>query len=231
MTVYQLPLEPYFPDPRDADKSGVIAVGGDLSPQRLIEAYSSGIFPWFNEDDPIIWWSPDPRFVLVPQEFHCPKSLKRIINKDDFTVTADTSFEAIITGCAAERMVQGKHVDTTWITCDMQNAYIELHKLGFAHSIEVWKHGNLVGGLYGVSLGGMFFGESMFTTVPNASKIALVRLVSFLLSRGFDLIDSQVETGHLKVLGAKLIPREEYLSKLDKSLLKETLRGSWRGFF
>jgi leucyl/phenylalanyl-tRNA--protein transferase len=231
MTVYRLTNELVFPDPEEADPSGILAVGGDLSVQRLLEAYASGIFPWFDNDEEILWWSPDPRFVLFPAEFHKPKSLEKRCKKGCYRVTADLAFDNVINSCSMKRKVQGKEVTRTWITEGMRKAYLELHALGYAHSLETWEGNSLVGGLYGVSLGKIFFGESMFTRKSDASKVALAALVDFCLARDFVLIDSQVPTEHLAKLGARPIPRAQYLSELAKALKHETLRGSWSGYF
>ena len=204
-----------FPDVAHATDEGILAVGGDLRPERLLLAYSSGIFPWYSVGEPIIWWSPDPRFVLFPEELKVSRSMRKILRQGVFSITFDKAFELVIGQC---KKIKRKGQRGTWITPEMQKAYIRLYKLGFAHSVEAWKDGELVGGLYGVSLGKVFFGESMFSSVSNASKACLITLVEHLTKLGFELIDSQVYTGHLEILGAREIPRSEYLNLL-KNLL------------
>jgi len=224
MPVYQLPEEPYFPDPNLAREDGLLAIDGDLSPQRLIQAYAAGIFPWYSEGEPILWWSPDPRMVLFPKDFKRSKSLRSTINKGFFRVTFDAAFGEVINQCALVRI---KDKEGTWITNEMIDAYVELHQLGIAHSVEAWQDDRLVGGLYGISLGGTFFGESMFHTVTDASKVALWYLVDKLLSWDFDMIDVQQETAHLRSLGAQPVERKKFLHLLHKSLEKPTRKGSW----
>ena len=224
MPVYRLPREVAFPDPREAEPAGLLAVGGDLSARRLIAAYALGIFPWYSEGEPILWWSPDPRFVVEPAGFHCSRSLKKRLRSGRFRVTADEAFDAVVERCAKKRRPSQRG---TWITADMKAAYARLHRLGLAHSIEAWDEKGLAGGLYGVSLGGMFFGESMFADRPDASKAAFARLVESLLAWEFDLVDCQVETDHLVSLGAHPMPRPEFLDRLDASLTKPTRRGKW----
>lgn len=224
MPVYQLPDQLIFPAPEKADPSGLLAVGGDLSLKRLLLAYSMGIFPWYSEGDPILWWSPDPRFVLEASGLKVSKSLKRVIKKGIYAVTMDKAFEKVIRNCAAAKR---KDDPGTWIVDDMQAAYLMLHKAGFAHSVEVWAGKELAGGLYGVSLGKAFFGESMFSFKRDASKTALVYLISSLKSWGFDLIDCQVKTDHLVRFGAKEVPRPEFCMRLSKALRSETRRGKW----
>lgn len=198
-----------FPSPEEATDDGLVAVGGDLSVERLILAYRSGIFPWFEYETPILWWSPDPRFVLFPQDLKVSKSMKKVLNKKQFKVTMNQAFEAVITNCAtAERQGQ----QGTWITQDMIRSYNKLHELGYAISVEVWDNNVLVGGLYGVDLGnGIFSGESMFTTVSNASKVGFISLVQ---NNSYKLVDCQIYSEHLESLGAKEIPRDEFLSYL-----------------
>ncbi|WP_336298519.1 MULTISPECIES: leucyl/phenylalanyl-tRNA--protein transferase [Zeaxanthinibacter] len=202
-----------FPPVEKANSEGLLAVGGDLSADRLLLAYRNGIFPWFNEDSLILWWSPDPRMVLFPGELKISKSLKRTLKKNLYTVSRNRSFADIIQQCAAvPRPGQGG----TWITSGMQEAYIELHQRGIAVSYEVWKEKELVGGLYGLQLGKVFCGESMFSTASDASKVALVQLVRDCRENGIELIDCQVYTSHLESLGAREIPREEYLKYLKR---------------
>lgn len=201
-----------------------MAVGGDLSRRRLLHAYRRGIFPWYLENEPILWWSPDPRLVLYPSEIRLSKSLKKTIRQRSFQVTADRAFAQVISECARVRTEDGQG---TWIGEEMITAYRQLHAAGYAHSLEAWKDGRLAGGLYGVSLGGCFFGESMFTRFSNASKVALAALAAHLLQRDFDLIDCQMTTAHLARFGAREIPRKAFLRQLEKSLAKPTLRGKW----
>lgn len=224
MPIYRLPREPVFPDPARAEPDGLLAVGGDLSPERLLTAYAQGIFPWFSEPSPILWWSPDPRLVLEPERLHVPRSLARTLRAGTFRVSADEAFARVIARCAA-RHRPGQ--DGTWITDEMRDAYERLHELGFAHSFEAWAGGELAGGLYGVSLGGAFFGESMFADQPDASKVAFVRAVQWLASRNVKLIDCQVRTDHLVRFGAHEIPRGAFLRQLTALLRTPTLRGRW----
>ena len=224
MPIYALPNEILFPDPELADPSGLLAVGGDLQPSRLLQAYANGIFPWYSEGQPILWHSPDPRFVLFPRELRVSRSLRQTIRKDSFRITLDEAFEEVIERCAA---VPRPGQDGTWITDEMIDGYIELHRLGLAHSAEAWSGGELVGGLYGVSLGSIFFGESMFADRSDASKVAFVTLVEQLLRWDFSLIDSQVHTYHLERFGSTEIPRTRYLRLLREALDTETRRGPW----
>jgi leucyl/phenylalanyl-tRNA--protein transferase len=213
-----------FPPPHLASKDGLLAVGGDLSQKRLLLAYRMGIFPWFSNNEPILWWSPDPRLVLYPHEIKISKTLKKIIKKEVFKVTMDLAFNEVINQCAQIRL---KKNQGTWIIEDIIEAYCRLHESGFAHSVEVWRQGELAGGLYGVSLGKCFFGESMFTRINNASNIALVKLVKYLKKLSFDLIDCQVTTGHLIRFGAREIPRKLFLEQLEKSLKAPSIKGKW----
>jgi leucyl/phenylalanyl-tRNA--protein transferase len=215
-----------FPPVSSSTPEGIVAIGGNLSPGMLLSAYRQGIFPWFSEGDPILWWSPDPRCVLFPEEVHVSRSMAKLLRKQRFSISLDTRFREVITACSR---VPRRDLAGTWITEDMRKAYIKLHELGFAHSIEVWEDKNLAGGLYGVALGSCFFGESMFSSVSNASKAALILLSSFLKARNFDLFDCQVYSPHLARMGAQQIPREEFLLRLKKSLTRDTLRGSWSG--
>ncbi len=224
MPIFRLPREVAFPDPALAEPDGLLAVGGDLSPARLLEAYALGIFPWFDEENPILWWSPDPRLVLEPAALHVPRSLARALRRGAFRVTADTAFERVIRRCA-ERERPGQR--GTWITPGMVEAYLELHRLGYAHSFEAWAGDALAGGLYGVSLGAAFFGESMFADAPDASKVAFVRAVEWLRAQGVTLVDCQVRTEHLVRFGAREIPRAWFLSRLGTALERPTLRGCW----
>lgn len=225
MPVFRLSHEHLFPDPSLAEEDGLLAVGGDLSTERILRAYAEGIFPWFNEGSPILWWSPDPRLVLLPAELHVSASLARTMRRGHYRVTADAAFGRVIRGCARSGRPgqQG-----TWITDEMIEAYEELHRRGYAHSFEAWSGETLAGGLYGVSLGGAFFGESMFADRPDASKVAFARSVEFLALSGVELVDCQVRTEHLVRLGAREIPRAQFLAQLDELLAKPTLRGSWK---
>ncbi|MGE3536710.1 MAG: leucyl/phenylalanyl-tRNA--protein transferase [Candidatus Tectimicrobiota bacterium] len=214
-----------FPDPNLADADGLVAYGGDLHPQRLLAAYAQGIFPWpHREDWPMLWFSPDPRLVLLPEALHISRSLHKTLKRGTFEVRCDTAFAQVMQACA-ETPRPGQ--EGTWITAPMRQAYGELHRLGFAHSIESWADGTLVGGLYGVSLGAAFFGESMFAWRPDASKVAFVRLVQCLQSWGFHFVDCQVHTPHMAHLGAVLWPRRRFLQALDKALQLPTRQGAW----
>ncbi len=220
--------ELYFPHPSLADEEGLLAIGGDLQPDRLLLAYRFGIFPWYNNDQPILWWSPDPRCVLYPGNLRVSKSMRTLLKKISWTATADVEFIQVITQC---QKIKRAHQSGTWITQDMLDAYINLHHRGYAHSIEVWDGKRLIGGLYGLSLGKVFFGESMFSLRDNASKYAFVKLVQHLEHQGFTLIDCQQDTPHLRSLGATTIPRSEFLEYLRKNLLEEDLNGSWSDWF
>ncbi|NVJ21779.1 MULTISPECIES: leucyl/phenylalanyl-tRNA--protein transferase [Myxococcus] len=213
-----------FPPPERADKSGVLAVGGDLSPERLLAAYSRGIFPWFSEGDPILWHSPDPRFVLTPDSLHVGRSLRKAMARGEYEVRYDTAFARVITECGR---VTRPGQNGTWITDEMLEAYVELHERGFAHSVEAWQGGELKGGLYGVSLGAAFFGESMFALAPDASKVAFVSSVERFKEWGFQLVDCQVETEHLARFGAESWPRKRFLTALHKALREPTRQGKW----
>ncbi len=225
MPIFRLPREPVFPDPEEAEPDGLLAVGGDLSPKRLLRAYAAGIFPWYSEENPILWWSPDPRLILHPGWLHVSRSLARSLRRGRYEVRADTAFREVIGRCAAKAR-RGQH--GTWITAEMRAAYERLHDLGFAHSFEAWEEGELVGGLYGVSLGAAFFGESMFADRPDASKVAFVRAVEWLAGRGVTLIDCQVRTEHLVSLGAREVPRREFLGALARALEIPAQPGTWR---
>jgi leucyl/phenylalanyl-tRNA--protein transferase len=224
MTVFFLNNSLVFPDPRSAESDGLVAVGGDLRIERLILAYQNGIFPWYSEGYPILWFSPDPRLIMFPDQLRVSRSLRRVINSGVFEVRFDTCFEEAIIKCAT---VGRKNQDATWITNDMIDAYILMHNEGFAHSVETFYQDKLVGGLYGVSLGGAFFGESMFHLISNASKVALYHLVEILKSWRFDFIDSQIATNHMKSLGAGEIDRESFLGMLKSTLKRKTRRGNW----
>ena len=228
MPIFALTERLQFPPPHLATKEGLLALGGDLSLQRLLLAYREGIFPWFSDGEPILWWSPDPRLVLYPNKLRLSTSLKKRIRQHRFELSADRAFESVITECSR---VPRKNQDGTWIVASMVEAYKHLHHNGFAHSIEAWQEDKLVGGLYGVSLGRCFFGESMFSLVSDASKIALAGLVQFLAAENFKLIDCQVPTPHLINLGATKVPRKQFLSELESALKKRTLAGSWTDLF
>jgi len=244
-----------FPDPRSADQSGIVCSGGNLSPGLLLSAYSQGIFPWFSDNEPLLWWSPDPRFVLFPARLHVSDTMRKLMRRfqagklpppsfaaaeaaaasggappalPGLELSLDRDFPAVIRACSGARRPGQRG---TWITEDMIEAYIELHELGYAHSAEARLGGVLVGGLYGVSLGSAFFGESMFSLVPDASKAAFIPLVLRLREEGFTLVDSQVYTDHLAGLGAEEIPREEYLRLLAAALAAPTRRGDWSSLF
>jgi leucyl/phenylalanyl-tRNA--protein transferase len=224
MPVFALSEEIRFPPPRFATAEGLLAVGGDLSVKRLLLAYASGIFPWYSKGEPILWWSPDPRLVLYPAEFRAQRSLARVIRRGDFKVTIDQAFRQVIENCAGVRRESG---EGTWIVSEMIAAYCRLHRAGFAHSVEAWQGGRLAGGLYGVSLGRCFFGESMFSLASNASKVALAVLVDHLKTMKCALIDCQITTGHLQRLGAREIPRARYLKELVGFLEAPTRLGPW----
>lgn len=224
MPVFRLTRRLVFPQPHLADADGLLAVGGDLGEERLLLAYSMGIFPWYSEGYPILWWSPDPRLVLFPEELKVSRSLRQTMNKQDYRVTMDTAFPEVVRNCAT---VSRKREKGTWITDAMQKAYTRLHASGYAHSVESWHGAELAGGLYGVALGKAFFGESMFSLRDNASKVAFVSLVRRLRERGFTLIDCQVATGHLMSLGAREIPRSHFMKLLREALGAPTPRGSW----
>ncbi len=213
-----------FPDPRKASPSGLVAIGGDLKPATILEAYKKGIFPWYSEGDPILWWSPDPRMVLYPEDLKISRSLKKILRKNVFEVRFDTDFERVIKTCAT---IPRKEQDGTWILPEIIEAYTELYRLGYAHSVETYLNGELVGGLYGVSIGKVFFGESMFSKISNASKVAFVHLVNFLKERDFHFIDCQVSTNYLASFGAIEIPRSRFLDELSEAIKKPFKQGKW----
>ncbi len=225
MPLFRLPRQPVFPDPALAEPDGLLAAGGDLSVERLLAAYAAGVFPWYSEGLPILWWSPDPRLVLFPAELHVSRSLLRTLRSARFQVRADTAFEQVIRRCAGQ-LRPGQ--DGTWITPEMIDAYLRLHRRGVAHSFEAWDGEGLAGGLYGVSLGAAFFGESMFADRPDASKVAFVRSVEWLAARGIQMVDCQVRTAHLQRFGAREIPRREFLARLARALERPTLWGRWQ---
>jgi len=224
MPVFQLTDELIFPPPHLAADNGLLAVGGDLSPERLLLAYRMGIFPWFSDGDPILWWSPAPRLILEPNWLRISKRLQRTIRKGAFRVTLDTAFSQVITSCA---QVPRRHEQSTWITTEIIMAYNRLHELGFAHSVECWHENRLAGGLYGIGLGGIFFGESMFSTISDSSKVALAYLAKQLAEWDFNFIDCQIKNDHLLRLGAREISRQEFQKRLADSIDRPTRQGSW----
>ena len=214
-----------FPPVEQASPEGLLAVGGDLCQERLLEAYRHGIFPWYSDDQPILWWSPDPRTILFPDKLHISRSLKRSLRPGLFSITLDRCFRDVMQHCAGPRP---QYPDGgTWITAEMLQAYQRLHELGYAHSVETWQEGQLVGGLYGVALGGAFFAESMFARASDASKVALVSLVRQLQAWGFRLMDCQQSSPHVLALGAEEIPRHEFLDHLAIALTLPERRGPW----
>jgi leucyl/phenylalanyl-tRNA---protein transferase len=223
MPVYMLGDGVGFPPAERAGRDGLLAVGGDLTPRRLLRAYGRGIFPWYGEGEPILWWSPAPRFVLFPAGFHAGSSLAKLLKRGVFALTFDRAFAEVIAGCALPRPDQGG----TWITPAMRDAYLNLHRLGYAHSLESWLDGKLAGGVYGLSLGRCFFAESMFHASDNASKVALAALAAALLKMDFLFIDCQVPSPHLAAWGGRPIPRRRYLQLLRAGLRFRTLRGNW----
>lgn len=226
MPVFLLTDAPDFPPADLAREDGLLAVGGDVAPDRIERAYRQGIFPWYGEGDPVLWWSPNPRLVLYPEEFRVSRRLRRDLRSGRFQITADTAFGAVIQACGATRVEKG---EGTWIVDEMMNAYIRLHRRGIAHSVEAWDADGLAGGLYGLSLGKAFFGESMFSRKSNASKATLVHLMGFLKDRGFALVDCQVTTAHLLRFGAREISRGRFLAELRHALKAPTLKGPWTG--
>lgn len=212
MPLFALDSELIFPPVNLAEPDGLLAVGGDLSPKRLLLAYRSGIFPWY-EGEHILWWSPDPRFVLFPEELKVSRSMKQLIKQHKFEFTIDRDFRQVISNC---KSIKRRDQHSTWITDEVREAYINMHELGFAHSAETWLNGELVGGLYGIRLGNVFFGESMFSKTSNASKFAFIRYVQYLQGEGVSLIDCQVYTEHLESLGARMIPRSSFMKLLER---------------
>ena len=206
------------------DPNGLLAAGADLSPARLLDAYAQGIFPWFGDDDPVLWWSPDPRMVLYGAELRVSRSLRRVVRSGRFRVTLDTAFREVMAGCAEPRPGQ----DGTWITPDMTEAYAHLARIGYAHSVETWLGDSLVGGLYGVTIGGMFFGESMFARATDASKVAFVHLVGQLERWGMPMLDCQMSTAHLASLGAREIPRSEFVREVSRLVRQAPIPSPWR---
>ena len=207
-----------------AEPNGLLAAGGDLTPERLIDAYRHGIFPWYSDDQPLLWWSPDPRMVLFPAELRLTRSLKKRLRRRDYEIRTDSSFEQVMLACAEPRYGQAG----TWITADMTAAYCGLHALGHAHSVETWIDGKLAGGLYGIALGHMFYGESMFTRVTDGSKLAFAHLVRQLERWGYGMIDCQMKTSHLAAFGANEIPRAEFMRRLQELVNYAAPAGKWR---
>lgn len=219
--------EVIFPHPSLADKSGILGIGGDLSPARILLAYHFGIFPWFNEDEPIVWWCPDPRFVLFPTKVYISKSMRPYLNGGKFRVSYDQCFEQVIGHC---KSIKRESQDGTWITAEMEAAYIRMHELGYAHSVEVWNEDKLVGGLYGMNLGKCFFGESMFALESNASKFGFIKLCQALDKKGYTLIDCQQATPHLRRLGGQFISRIKFLDILKENRRNETIFSNWEEY-
>lgn len=225
MPVYRLPRAPVVLPPAElAEEDGLLAIGGDLSPERLLLAYRSGIFPWYNEGQPILWHSPDPRFVLDPAAIHIPRSLRRVLNQRRFRISFDTAFDSVIEACASQPRPRQRG---TWITRAMRRAYKNLHALGWAHSVEAWQGEELVGGQYGVSIGGAWFGESMFHTVDDSSKVCMVVLSRWLSARGCSLFDAQVYTDNVARFGAEAWSRATYLERLTEVVAQPSLTGPW----
>ncbi len=227
---YVPPLSKYssaFPDPRYASDEGLLAYGGDLSSHRLLFAYKKGIFPWYSEGDPILWWSPNPRLLLYPDAFIMRKSFRRVLRSGKFTVTFDKYFSEVIHHCAT---VHREGQEASWIVPEIIEAYVRLHEEGFGHSVEVHLDGKLVGGLYGLAFGKAFFGESMFSLVSDASKVAFKALSDVLGDRGYDFIDCQMKTDHMVGLGAKVVERDIFLDALEEAITKETDFGKWHDF-
>jgi len=215
-----------FPNPRFMDeKDEIIAFGGDLNPNRILHAYRRGIFPWYSKNDPILWWSPNPRFILDLKNFKVQKSLQKLLNKHKYIIKFDTDFELIVGNC---QKIKRKNQDGTWILDEVASAYIEIYKMGFAHCVGVYDDEELIGGLYGISIGGMFCGESMFSKVSNSSKIAFYYLVQKIIDYGFDFVDCQIPTQHLRNFGASEISRSRFLSILDEALLKKSYLYNWK---
>jgi len=224
MPVYRLIAEPIFPDPQEAEPEGLLAMGGDLSEQRLLNAYAQGIFPWYGEGDPILWWSPPERALIIPGQEHIPARAMRAIRAAAFEIRIDTAFERVIDGCAR---IPRTDQPGTWITQAMRNAYVDLHHEGFAHSFETWQNGELVGGLYGLSLGAAFFGESMYSQKSYASRAAFAKLCAVAKAWEFHFIDGQLPNANLQQLGAEVISRADYLARLAAAMRQPTRRGTW----
>ena len=225
MPVYLLDKELIFPPPEDANSEGIVAVGGDLDPKRLLLAYQEGIFPWPARGYPLLWFSPDPRFALVPSAAHVSRSLRKVIRRGELRVTADLAFARVIDACAA---MPRPHQQGTWITRELRDGYLRLHELGYAHSIEAWRDDELVGGLYGVALGRTFAGESMFASEPDASKVAFTTLLGHLVSWDFPIVDCQVHTDHLARFGATMWPRARFLAQWRSAVREPSIMAPWK---
>ena len=224
MKIPQLTKEIKFPPPHLATEEGLLAIGGDLKVERIMAAYHQGIFPWYSDETPIMWWNPDPRFVLYPSRLKISKSMKQVLRQKKFKITFDTAFREVVESCQkSPRSDQ----DGTWITNELIDAFEKIHELGAAHSVEVWQDGELVGGLYGLCIGRVYFGESMFTRVSNASKAGFITLVHEMSKRGIEMIDCQVYTSHLESLGAESISRDQFLGQLEVLLDFESRMGKW----
>ncbi|MDD5406898.1 MAG: leucyl/phenylalanyl-tRNA--protein transferase [Sulfurovaceae bacterium] len=225
--IYQLGEDHIFPDPRNASDEGLLAFGGDLSSEMILTAYQKGIFPWFSKSDPVLWWSPNPRLLLYPSQFKVSKSFRKTLKGNRFEVKFDTNFSNVIKACA---FTPREGQNSTWILPQMQEAYIKLHNMGFAHSVESYIDGKLVGGLYGIAIGKAFFGESMFSHVSDASKVVFKALSDVLALRGYDFIDCQMPTKHLMSLGAVIVSRDDFLDSLEITIKKPSDLGSWQEF-
>ncbi len=228
MPILLLPQKAYVPYPENPDESGIVAIGSSLDPLIILDAYSKGIFPWFNENEPTMWWCPSQRMVLKPGEERIAKSTRNLLNRGEFKITLDQDFEAVINNC---KSIKRTDQEGSWITDEMIEAYLVLHKKGFAHSVECWKNNELAGGLYGLSIGRAFFGDSMFSKVSNASKIAFMHLCRFLKKQNFSLIDCQLHNNYLESLGAYKISREGFLNNLAEVVSQPTLKGSWNDLY
>lgn len=225
MPVAFLPEFPlYFPHPSKADRHGLLAIGGSLTSERIILAYQNGIFPWYNVGEPIMWWCLSPRLILDPNHIHVSKSMNRVLNNKSFSITADKDFEQVMRNCGTI-IRQGQK--ESWIHEEMIQAYLKLHQLGIAHSVEVWKSEELVGGIYGLAIGKMFCGESMFSKIPNASKLALIKLANFLSLKKFNWIDCQQESDHMKRMGAKSIQLADFINYLEQNKRNSLIKENW----
>ncbi|HSW67862.1 MAG TPA: leucyl/phenylalanyl-tRNA--protein transferase [Bacteroidales bacterium] len=225
--VYLIDYRLWFPDPLKASEDGLLAIGGDLQPRRIILAYRSGIFPWYSDGEPIMWWSPDPRAILLPEEIKINRSIKQSLRNKNVSIKVDYAFEEVISNCANSENRESKG---TWISHQMKEAYIKLHHLGYAHSVETYYNGKLAGGLYGISVGKMFCGESMFYLHPDASGIALVYLARLVQRLGFHFIDAQQETNHLTRMGARTIPRADFIERVKLAAFNETPEELWTNY-
>ncbi len=227
MPVYMLNHTHAFPPAHKANRDGILAIGGDLHPGRILNAYANGIFPWYSEGEPLLWWSPNPRMVLLPENFIVSKSMRLLVGKAHYEIRIDTTFAEVIAAC---KSVERKQQSGTWITDELADAFIHLHSMGYTHSFETFLDGKLVGGLYGLSLGGAFFGESMFHYEPNASKFALYHLVHFAQKNGIEMIDAQQETQHMASMGAIPMKRDNFLKRLKQLVSKPGKTGNWGEF-